>query len=105
MTFFDVLDLLGYVLRFLGSLVFGIGAGWLTVRLVKQEAAAWQLLVAVYLGLLASFVFLGHWVAGGATLGSFGLGAGAAILIWGMIQPRSKKEDEEATPSEIRKRK
>jgi len=104
MTFFDVLDLLGYLLRFLGSVVFGVAAGWLTVRLVKQEGAAWQLLVAVYLGLLASFVLLGHWVAGGATLGSFGLGAGAGILIWGLVQPRSK-DDEEATPSEIRKRK
>ena len=104
MTFFDVLDLLGYVLRFLGSVVFGVGAGWLAVRLVKQEGVAWQLLVAVYLGLLASFVLLGHWVAGGATLGSFGLGAGAAILIWGMIQPKAKGE-EEPTPSEIRRRK
>jgi len=104
MTFIDVLDLLGYVLRFLGSLVFGVGAGWLTVRLVKQEGVAWQLLVAVYLGLLASFVLLGHWVSGGATLGSFGLGAGAGILIWGLIQPKPKGEDE-ATASEIRRRK
>jgi hypothetical protein len=105
MTFFDVLDLLGYVLRFLGSLVFGVGAGWLAVRLVKQEGVAWQLLVAVYLGLLASFVLLGHWVAGGATLGSFGLGAGAAILIWGMIRPKTKAEDEEPAHTEFRRRK
>jgi hypothetical protein len=106
MTFFDVLDVLGYVLRFLGAAVFGLGVGWLTVRAVKQEGAAWQLLVAVYLGLLASFVLLGAWVAGGATLGAYGLGAGAGILIWGLIQPKPKKgDDEEATPSELRKRK
>lgn len=104
MTFLDVLDLLGYVLRFLGALVFGVGAGWLTIRMVKQEGAAWQLLVAVYLGLLASFVLLAHWVSGGATLGSFGLGAGAALLLWGLIQPKPK-DDEEEPAAENRKRK
>lgn len=103
MTFFDVLDLLGYVLRFLGALVFGVGAGWLAIRIVKQEGAAWQLLVAVYLGLLASFVLLGHWVAGGAALGSYGLGAGAALLLWGLIQPKSKDDDEPAPESRKRK--
>jgi hypothetical protein len=103
MTFFDVLDLLGYVLRFLGALVFGVGAGWLTIRIVKQEGAAWQLLVAVYLGLLASFVLLGHWVAGGATMGSYGLGVGAAVLIWGLIQPKAKDEEESASDSRKRK--
>jgi hypothetical protein len=92
MTFLDVLDIVGYVLRFLGALVFGLGMGWLTIRLVKQEMAAWQLLVAVYLGLLASFVLLGHWVGGGATLGAFGLGAGAGLLIWGMFKPKPKDD-------------
>ena len=103
MTFFDVLDLLGYVLRFLGALVFGVGAGWLTIRIVKQEGAAWQLLVAVYLGLLASFVLLGHWVAGGATMGSYGLGFGAAVLLWGLIQPKAKDGEEPALESRRRK--
>jgi hypothetical protein len=104
MTFLDVLDIAGYVFRFLGAIVFGLGIGWLTIRLVKQEMAAWQLLVAVYLGLLASFVLLGHWVGGGATLGAFGLGAGAGLLIWGLVQPKSSDDDEEPS-AESRKRK
>ena len=99
MTFLDVLDIAGYVLRFLGAIVFGLGVGWLTIRMVKQEMVAWQLMVAVYLGLLASFVLLGHWVVGGATLGAYGLGAGAGLLIWGLVQPRSKDDDEEAAES------
>jgi hypothetical protein len=37
MTYLDVFDIIGYVLRFLGALVFGLGMGWLTIRQLKQE--------------------------------------------------------------------
>ena len=84
LTLFDVLELLGYLLRALGALVFGLGAGWLTLRAFKWQSGSWQFAIAGYLGLLAAFVLLGRWVAGGATLGAFGLGAGAALLLWGM---------------------
>jgi hypothetical protein len=40
-------------------------------------------------------------VAGGATIGGFGLGAGAAILIWGM---GSGRKSEEEAPSGTRRR-
>ena len=103
MTFLDVLDIIGYVLRFLGALVFGLGIGWLTIRIVKQEMLVWQVTVAMYLGLLAAFALLGHWVGGGATLGAFGLGAGAGLLIWGLIQPRPKEKEEEK-PAESKKK-
>jgi hypothetical protein len=99
----EVLDIIGYVLRFLGALVFGLGMGWLTIRIVKQEPLGWQLAVAIYLGLLAAFVLLGHWVEGGATLGAFGIGAGAGLLLWGLIQPRPKEKDEEK-PLDSRKK-
>lgn len=82
---FDVLDLIGYLLRALGSLVFGLGVGWLVVMVFKWEGKSWQLAVAAVLGLLAAFVLLGHYVAGGATIGAFGLGAGAALLAWGAM--------------------
>jgi hypothetical protein len=93
MTYLDVFDIIGYVLRFLGALVFGLGMGWFTIRMVKQEMVAWQLTVAMYLGLLAAFVLLGHWVGGGATLGAFGLGAGGGLLVWGMFRPKPKVEE------------
>jgi hypothetical protein len=92
MTYLDVFDIIGYVLRFLGALVFGLGMGWFAIRQLKQEMVAWQLTVALYLGLLAAFVLLGHWVGGGATLGAFGLGAGAGLLIWGMSRPKPKDD-------------
>lgn len=86
----DFLELLGYILRVLGALVFGVGAGWLTLRSIKWQPESWQLGLGVYLGLLAAFVLIGRWVAGGATLGAFGLGAGAALLIWGLGSERGQ---------------
>jgi peptidoglycan/LPS O-acetylase OafA/YrhL len=102
MTYLDVFDIIGYVLRFLGALVFGLGLGWLTTRIMKQEMLAWQLAVAVYLGLLAAFVLIGHWVEGAATVGAFGLGAGAGLLIWGLVQPKPKEDD--GKTSEVKKK-
>ena len=82
MEFIDVLAVLGYFLRLIGSLVFGVAAGWLVLQTLKPEQSHWPLALAGILGLLATFALLGHWVDGGGTLGAFGLGAGAAILIW-----------------------
>lgn len=97
MTLYDVLDIVGFVLRGLGAVVFGLGAGWLVVDVLKAQGHTWQLAIAAILGLLGTFALLGHWVAGGATLGGFGIGAGAAILIWGMGAGR--KSEEEPSPS------
>jgi hypothetical protein len=105
MTYLDWFDIIGYVLRFLGALVFGLAMGWFTIRQLKQEMVAWQLTVAMYLGLLATFALLGHWVGGGATLGAFGIGAGAGLLIWGMFRPKPKVEEGQQTILEGGKRK
>ena len=44
------------------------------------------------------------WVGGGATLGAFELGAGAGLLIWGLVQPKPNGEEEEpASESRMRK--
>jgi hypothetical protein len=93
MTLYDVLEIVGYILRGLGAIVFGLGAGWLVMDVMKAEHHTWQLAIAAILGLLGTFALLGHWVAGGATIGGFGLGAGAAILIWGMAASRKPSEE------------
>jgi hypothetical protein len=90
---YAILELIGYLLRFLGALVFGVAVGWLAARIVKSEETEWPLLLGTFLGLLAAFVLLGHWVVGGGTLGAFGLGAGGGLLIWGLLG--NKKKDEE----------
>lgn len=89
MTLQQVLELLGYVLRVIGLIVFGLGAGWLTARVFRGESGGWQLQVAAFLGLLGTFALVGHWIAGGGAIGGFGLGAGAGLLIWGLMPSRS----------------
>jgi len=89
MEFIDVLAILGFVLRLLGALVFGVAAGSLVLQTLKPEMFSWQLAIAAILGLLGTFALIGHWVAGGGTLGAFGLGAGAAILIWPLVSKGS----------------
>ncbi|MEX0788628.1 MAG: hypothetical protein WD040_07505 [Anaerolineales bacterium] len=96
MDFDPVLQLIGFLLRVLGSLVFGLGIGWIAVKVMQKEPAAWQLSMAVFLGLVGGFALLGHWVPGGGTLGAFGLGAGAAVLLWGLMANRMKSEDDDS---------
>lgn len=96
MEFVDFLGLIGFLLRILGALVFGLGAGWLAVRMTQAERTPHQLSIAVFLGLVGGFALVGHWVQGGGTLGAFGIGVGGALLFWGMMASRT---DGEAKPS------
>jgi hypothetical protein len=89
------MELLGYLVRLLGALVFGVAVGWLTMRVLKLEEQTWQIRLGAYLGLLAAFVLLGHWVAGGGAIGMFGLGAGGAILVLALMAARKTEGEEE----------
>ena len=60
--FYDVMDFFAYTLRFFGALAFGVGAAWMAMHLLKGQHANWQLSAATFLGLLAAFVLVGHWV-------------------------------------------
>jgi Kef-type K+ transport system membrane component KefB len=84
MDVFEILELLGFILRVIGALVFGIGAGWLTLKAFQWEERSWELAVAAFLGLMAVFVLVGRWVGGGGTLGAFGLGVGLGLLVPGL---------------------
>ncbi|HEY71380.1 MAG TPA: hypothetical protein G4O08_12440 [Anaerolineae bacterium] len=88
-TIYEILDLLGYIVRALGSLVFGLGVGWLVLKVIKGAEKSWPLALASILGLLGAFLVLAGWGPSSTTLGAFGLGAGAGILIWGVfIKPK-----------------
>lgn len=82
--FYDVMDFFAYTLRFFGALAFGVGASWLVLHIIKGPHANWQLTAAAFLGLMATFLLLGLWVSGAATMGGFGLGAGGGVLAWGL---------------------
>jgi hypothetical protein len=92
MDVYDILELLGFFLRVVGVLVFGVAIGWLALKTILAEKANWQLAIATMLGLLGTFVLLGRWIPGGGTLGAFALGAGLAILGWGVLAGLRKKE-------------
>jgi peptidoglycan/LPS O-acetylase OafA/YrhL len=101
MQFIDFMSIVGFFLRLLGALVFGVAAGWLVLQSLKPETYHWPLALGVILGLFGTFALIAHWVDGGGTLGAFGLGAGAAILIWPLVS-RSDSGAKAAPPTRKR---
>ncbi len=92
MDIYDLMELLGFIVRPLGGLAFGLGMGWLAVQAFKGRG--WQLAVATILGLMASFVLLGRWVPSPGTLGGYGLGVGVGLMLWGMGRLSGKDVEE-----------
>lgn len=87
----DYLNLGAYILvalfKLAGTLVLGLGMGWLALDIFKKGGHAWQFQIAFFLGiigLLVAFLRFAH-----IGLGGFGLGMGIALLMWGL--PKKKK--------------
>jgi membrane-associated phospholipid phosphatase len=92
----DILILLGGLIRAGGTLVFGVGAGWLVLKVVKEAGKTWQLIAAAVLGLLGTFLVLAGWGPSSITTGAFGLGVGGALLGWGLwVPPKPKPKKKE----------
>jgi hypothetical protein len=92
--FYDFVAFIGGIIRTLGLLVFGIAAGWFTLDAFHQPERKWQLQVAVFLG----FFFFSALVirfASPAGTGMFVLGAGGALLYWGMKKEQVDEELED----------
>jgi hypothetical protein len=86
-----ILELIGYIFRPLGFLVFGVAAGWLASLPFTSEAKWWQLEIAALLGLLGSAVTLSIY-SGAGTVGAYVLGAGASVLFFGLRAGRPPTE-------------
>ena len=85
----EILSLLGFIIRFVGFLVFGFSIG----RFVWDhfKTSEWQVKVALALGFFALAAALTHYASPGSA-GAFALGSGAAFLMAGM--PKKDKEEE-----------
>ena len=91
-----IVTLLGLAIRGLGMLVFGLGAGWLTLYVYKLPETSWYVKVASVLGssgvLSVMIVFMR---GNGGAFGAFALGLGAALLLWGLRPTAGDEEEEE----------
>lgn len=88
---FEIITILGTLLRFLGLAVFGLGFGYLALDLLRKTSL-WQVQVAVFLG-IAGLVIAFAAFSGYAALGALAAGIGVAVLLWGM--PRKAKKEVE----------
>ncbi len=88
---FVIITIIASLIRLLGMAALGVAIGYLVVELL-HKAQTWPMQVAIFLGLAGLVIALVVFLAPGA-LGGFGLGFGAAILIWAM--PKKKKEEEQ----------
>ena len=88
--------MLSELFRVFGMLVFGVAAGWFTLFAFRQRP--WQLQIAVFLGFFLLAAVISH-SSPAAGVGAFGLGAGGAVLFWG-LKDQNKKEEEEQPEEE-----
>ena len=87
---YEVISVLGSILRLLGMAAIGVGIGWLALDLLKK-AGVWQMQAVVFLGLLGFIIAMTVFLGWGA-LGAFAIGLAVAIFLWGM--PRKAKVEE-----------
>jgi len=88
---YDILDIAGALLRLIGFLVFGLGLGWFALDAYRKEN--WQLQATAFLGFVFAAVGFAKYLSAGS-LGMFAIGAGGALLMWGMSKDK-KKDDED----------
>jgi hypothetical protein len=89
----DVLNILGALIRLVGMLALGFGVARFTLDMYRKGIQTWQLQAAIFLGLVVLIAAMADFTSA-ASLGGFGLGAGAALLMG--LNP---KKDEKAEVS------
>ena len=95
----EFIALMGAIVRLLGMLVFGVAAGWFTLYAYRQAGERWRLRAIIYLGFFF-FVASAIYFTSAAGIGGFGLGAGAALLFWGLKKDPATEDAEESENEE-----
>jgi xanthine/uracil permease len=90
-VFYDVIDVVGLFVQVLGLVLFGVAAGWFTLKVIDQPDKNWQLQSIVYSVFLIFVSLLARYVTPGA-FGAFLVGAAGALIYWGLIKNREKPD-------------
>jgi hypothetical protein len=90
---YEIIDLIGSLIRLIGVTVLGLGMGWLSLDLLRKNPS-WQLQAVVFLGLAGLVIAMVILFFGGAT-GAFALGVGLAIFMWGMLKKKKDGDKED----------
>jgi F0F1-type ATP synthase assembly protein I len=89
---YDFLTMLSELVRMFGLLVFGVAAGWFTIYAFRERP--WQLQIAIVLGFFLLVALISFSTPAGG-VGSFALGAGAALLFFGLRDAEKDKDESE----------
>ena len=89
---YDIIELIASLICFLGMGVLGVALGWLVLDLFKKTTD-WKFQMALFLGFLGLIIAMVVYLPWGA-LGAFAIGAGVALLLWGMPKKEKKEEEE-----------
>lgn len=87
--FMNVLSILGHFVRAVGFLLLGFAISRFVTISYKQ--AVWQVQVALVVGYLGLLAALTHFASAGS-MGTFALGAGAAMLLPDLMKAQEKSE-------------
>ena len=89
-TFMEVLSVIGFVIRALGFALLGFAVGRFTMDAYKK--AVWQLQAALAVGFFGLLVGLTNY-SSPASMGTFALGAGAALLMSFAVKKEEVSEE------------
>ena len=88
-----ILALGSFFVRSLGLLILGVGSGWFALMTFRKGKDNWVQLISVC-GFIALAAVLVRFQTPGA-LGSYALGAGGGMLLWGLRNDEEEVEKDE----------